>query len=221
MNILIISDLHLSRHFDSRKFNLLKKLIGSVDHVIINGDFWEGYEITFEEFLKTNWKQLFPLLKSKKTVYIYGNHDPEDMEDNRVELFSDIQTRAYTLKVGEKELVFEHGNRLCPLLDERFVWDFLPEKGQKIAHDLADSIQHILTRCGEPVVKFFFKRLNKRIIKKATHELKPNQILVCGHTHCSQFTPEDNFINTGFFNFGYAQYLIIEGEKLIPKNERY
>ena len=43
MKTLIISDTHLYHVFDKRKFFLLKKLFSSVDQVILNGDFWDGY----------------------------------------------------------------------------------------------------------------------------------------------------------------------------------
>ena len=63
MKILVFSDTHLSSTFEEKKFNLLKEIISRADRVIINGDFWEGYLISFKEFLDSRWKELFPLLK--------------------------------------------------------------------------------------------------------------------------------------------------------------
>ena len=66
MKILVISDSHLDQNFEQDKLIFLKQLVESVDQVIINGDFWEGYSISFEEFLNSPWKELLPLLKKKK-----------------------------------------------------------------------------------------------------------------------------------------------------------
>ncbi|MBI3955332.1 metallophosphoesterase, partial [Candidatus Gottesmanbacteria bacterium] len=75
MHTIIISDLHLTRRFEKRKFNFLKKIIERSDQVVINGDLWDYYFSSFSQFVRSPWRQLFPLLKEKKTVYLYGNHD--------------------------------------------------------------------------------------------------------------------------------------------------
>ncbi len=67
--ILIFSDTHLTTKYDRKKFELLSKLIGSSDRVIINGDFYEGYVINFGQFIASPWRNLFPLLKEKKAIY--------------------------------------------------------------------------------------------------------------------------------------------------------
>ncbi|KKP50689.1 MAG: hypothetical protein UR42_C0024G0015, partial [Candidatus Roizmanbacteria bacterium GW2011_GWA2_33_33] len=50
MNILVFSDTHLYLPFDGKKFNFLKKIISDSDQVIINGDFFDDYMISFDEF---------------------------------------------------------------------------------------------------------------------------------------------------------------------------
>ena len=52
--ILIFSDSHLSPRFNQAYFNKLANLIEQADQVIINGDFWEGYFYSFDEFLNSN-----------------------------------------------------------------------------------------------------------------------------------------------------------------------
>ena len=99
MNILVFSDTHLYLPFDGKKFNFLKKIISDSDQVIINGDFFDDYMISFDEFIKSPWNQLFPLLKKKKAIYIFGNHDQEKFSDKRLNLFSDVQVTSYKLQV--------------------------------------------------------------------------------------------------------------------------
>jgi len=62
MNILVFSDTHLYLPFDQKKFNFLKKIISESGQVIINGDFFDGYMNKFDEFCKSSWNKLFPLL---------------------------------------------------------------------------------------------------------------------------------------------------------------
>ncbi|MBI4226199.1 metallophosphoesterase family protein, partial [Candidatus Roizmanbacteria bacterium] len=118
MKILIFSDSHLTENFEEKKFNFLKKIIQQSDSVIINGDFWDGYRTTFDRFISSDWNKLFPLLKSKKTVYIHGNHDRETYIDQNASLFSDLQTHTYRLQLNGKVFIIEHGHRFYPLFDE-------------------------------------------------------------------------------------------------------
>jgi predicted phosphodiesterase len=99
MKILVISDVHLDNAFEKPKYRFLKKIIRRADRVIINGDFWDGYLVKFQQFIQSPWKSLFPLLKSKKTIYIYGNHDKKILSDKHTALFSDIQTRLKFQKI--------------------------------------------------------------------------------------------------------------------------
>ena len=99
MKILVISDVHLDNAFEKPKYRFLKKIIRRADRVIINGDFWDGYLVKFQQFIQSPWKSLFPLLKSKKTIYIYCNHDKKILSDKHTALFSDIQTRLKFQKI--------------------------------------------------------------------------------------------------------------------------
>ncbi len=83
MKTIVLSDTHLYEEFDEKKFNFLKRIISKVDRVIINGDFWDSYICSFSDFINSPWKKLFPLLKTKKTVYIYGNHDKKSLTDKK------------------------------------------------------------------------------------------------------------------------------------------
>ena len=116
-NILVFSDTHLYLPFDQKKFNFLKKIISESDRVIINGDFFDGYMIKFSKFIDSPWNQLFPLLKNKKTVYIFGNHDKKEFSDKRLSLFSDSQVSNYQLPTTHYNLIFTHGDDTRPTPD--------------------------------------------------------------------------------------------------------
>ena len=99
MRYLIFSDTHLTPKYEPKKFAVLKNAIEQADRVIINGDFWEGFVCTFNEFVESPWsKELFPLLKKKKAVYLFGNHDRESLANERASLFSDKQMKKYSFK---------------------------------------------------------------------------------------------------------------------------
>ena len=73
MKTIIFSDTHIGKRCDRRRFEYLKKIISDADRVIINGDF-RDHVVKSDKFMNSKWKELFPLLKSKKTIFIYGNH---------------------------------------------------------------------------------------------------------------------------------------------------
>lgn len=218
MRILVFSDTHLTLPFDERKYNFLKRIISQADNVIINGDFWEGYQITFEQFINSSWKKMFPLLKAKNAVYIYGNHDKKILSDERVSHFSILQTYQYKLKFNGKEFIFEHGNRLCPFFDDVLKLQHPPF----LLARLIDNFGRFLIRkYKKSFIKFIYSRFNKVIKKKIKEQFTAKQILVCGHTHYAELDLKNRFINTGFNKYGLAQYLIIDGDKIIPKEDWY
>ena len=64
--ILIFSDTHLTKRFEEKKYNLLVRLVSSSDRVIINGDFWDSWFVSFKDFLGSKWNKLFPLLRERE-----------------------------------------------------------------------------------------------------------------------------------------------------------
>lgn len=211
MKILIFSDSHLTENFEEKKFNFLKKIIQQSDSVIINGDFWDGYRTTFDRFISSDWNKLFPLLKSKKTVYIHGNHDRETYIDQNASLFSDLQTHTYRLQLNGKVFIIEHGHRFYPLFDE-----ILPRILNKVSTIIVGFFLRNIS-----LLRFILKRANRIIKIKVQKELKNNEIFVCGHSHWAEFDLKNQFINTGFIEDGLAKYLLIHNGRLIPKIERY
>ncbi len=53
MKTLIFSDTHLTNKPDPKRMAFLKKIINEADRVIINGDFWDGVFISFDQFLSS------------------------------------------------------------------------------------------------------------------------------------------------------------------------
>lgn len=226
MKVLLFSDSHLDKKFDEKKFKFLEKIISEADKVIILGDFWEGSLISFDEFVKSPWNKLFPLLKNKKAVYIYGNHDKKEASDDKVKLFSDSQADKYTFTSDGKTFVAEHGDRFFrnhatyyltyggPLksifMSKLFItWQFL-------------ILEDFLTKTfGTNFLKKRSLRFNKHIKKVMIKDFKNGEILICGHTHATEIDLENNFINTGIVRHGLGQYVIIDDGKVQLKEEWY
>lgn len=218
MKILVFSDSRLTDKFEEKKFKFLKKIISQADKVIINGDFWDGYRTTFERFINSQWKKLLPLLKSKNTIYAYGNHDKKIFSDKRTKLFSAIQTERYQLKIDNKLFTFEYGHRLCPFLDDKLRLERVP----KFITALLGKIHELMVKkYGKKFLKIVFKRFNKTIKKKLNGILADNQIYCCGHTHWAEVDIKNKFANSGIIRHGLGQYLIINNGRIELKEEWY
>ncbi|OGK51246.1 hypothetical protein A2966_03440 [Candidatus Roizmanbacteria bacterium RIFCSPLOWO2_01_FULL_41_22] len=216
MRTLVISDTHLGLSIDEYKYRFLETVIRQSDRVIINGDFWEGFLYGFNQFLDSPWKRLFPLLKKRHTIYIYGNHDRPELMDERTKLFSDLQTHRHKERLNGKSLVFEHGHNYVSF-SQKVDGIRLP----KLVNYL-NLIEKVLVRkINFKYAKMFLSRYNREIKIKTKPFLIENEIFVCGHTHCSETDFRNNFINTGFIKHGLAQYLIIEDHTLTSHEEWY
>ncbi len=218
MKVLVISDSHLDQNFERSKLSFLKKQIESVDQVIINGDFWEGYYFTFDEFLNSPWKELFPLLKKKKTVYIFGNHDKEVLSDKRIDKFCDSSHMRYKLHTPNYIYVFEHGNRLAPYLDDIFKVKKLPKNLNVILGELEGLAVRLF---GAKGLSYLYGRFNLSIKEKIKSELKKNEVLVTGHTHVAEVDLKNKYINDGLIRHGLAHYLIIQNGIPTLHKEKY
>jgi len=212
MKYLIFSDTHLTPQFDSRKFTVLKEAIEQADRVIINGDFWEGYNKQFDAFADSYWsKTLFPLLKKKKTIYLFGNHDAKEFVNLRVSLFSDEQKKNHVLKSGKNIFYITHGDEIYPLPD-------FPAWVVSVLNFLEDSMFKLF---GNRFIKLAYSRMNKAIKKKIRGKYKDNEFLVMGHTHCEEIDLPNNFINDGCIKHGFAQYIFIEDGVVTAVEKKY
>lgn len=215
MRTIIISDLHLTRRFEKRKFNFLKKIIEQSDQVIINGDLWDYYFLNFSQFVQSRWNQLFPLLKEKRTIYLYGNHDRKKWCDSRVNEFSVKQGDRFNIKVNNTYLRIEHGNRIAKAPDDKYPW----------VTDFRSTTAIFIVILG----KFLRSKLGKKILKNLNKQMliwwkennKPNDWLICGHSHYKEYNSTQRFINTGYIGYGIGQYLMIDDEDFQLIEDRY
>lgn len=225
MQVLVFSDTHLTHRFNQKKFNFLEDLIKSVDKVIINGDFWEGYIINFEKFLNSPWQQLFPLLKSKDTVYCYGNHDKESRCDHQVEVFSNYQTNELEINLFGQKFLIKHGygfgskilDKPTRCLDSKIIQKavlplilenrFFEEKSSSLL--------------GSSFYKFFFKKIrqHKSLYNYALSLANQDYNCVFSHSHYPFLA--DNYANTGTILNNWASFLIIEDGELSLYKQKY
>ena len=214
MNILVISDTHLSLPFEEKKFRFLETLIKKHDQVIIDGDFWEGFLISYDKFVASPWRALFPLLKQKNSIYIFGNHDLEEFGNGTFDSFSVKQTDRYEAKVNGHVFVFEHGHRLLPLDGD--------DDSKKIRNTkYMDRVEKYMIKGFGAKYQKLLKPYNKKIKKQLPRELKQTEYYVCGHTHCAEIDHKNRFINTGVIKHGLAQYLVIRNNIPHLKQEKY
>lgn len=221
MKIAIFSDSHLNTTYDQKKFNFLKKIISSVDRIIINGDFWEGFDMTFEEFVNSSWKRLFPLLLKKKAVYIYGNHDEKSFSNEKTKLFSTLQTYQYRLKLNGKTYLIEHGHRFLPLVDKFFMkyLGFLPPKWLNQWYEKFEG--SMLRLFGKKYFENVYRGFNEEMKNKGLKTLKRNEFFIFGHSHLQERDQKNKYINSGLVRHGLGQYILIEDNDIRLKEEWY
>lgn len=218
MRLLIFSDTHLTKDFRQKEFNFLKSIITDSDQVVINGDFWDGYIVNFDEFVKSEWSKLFPLLKKKKTTYLYGNHDKEDFLDQRVNLFSEAQQYSLSIKTKYKEIVVEHGNRFLHFIDERVKTSMIPKS---FAQQALDFENFLVRGFGTSLIQKVYKIYNNRMKQNMLSKIKHNQVFICGHTHLAEIDLSRNFINSGMVGYGLGQYLLMENDEIEDREVWY
>lgn len=204
MKILVISDTHFGPKVDGR-LDKLKELIFKYDKVIINGDFFERYLQTFDQFINSGWSELFPLLKSKDAVYIYGNHDKKEFSDERTSLFSNFQGDSYELTSGNKTFHFTHGHLFHQGVEEKY-------KAILYVKPLTAFVffgGNLIYRTGIYFLFPFARRMNKRIYNSWMNKGE-DKILICGHSHLATISEDKRYFNSGLIRWNYFSYIEIE-----------
>ena len=222
--ILIISDTHLTKRFDKKKYDFLKKLIANSDKVIINGDFWDSWFTTFDDFVHSKWQGLFPVLLEKEAVYIFGNHDLKKETDDRIKLFSVKGVESYDLEYDDEIYHIEHGRRILELEKDRFlltygqIMQILENHNFKVMFWILNLLEIISYKIFEEKM-MYTKFAHKRnfILKRA----EKHSWLVCGDTHCPEIDNARQFANSGCILHGYATYLTIDIGKVSLHAETY
>jgi predicted phosphodiesterase len=212
MSTLVFADTHFGKKFHQRQFDALKTLISKSGRIIINGDFWEGLGISFDDFIKSDWNKLFPLLKEKETIYVYGNHDDKIYSDDRVYLFCHQAVSEYLLNTPSQSYLFRHGHQfLFPRHSDECIRKHIKQAGtrwRRFRLAVANIIQSVGFGLFGPKILPGF--LNYISAKDRRSIGIPGQLLVCGHTHRPYINKKGGFLDIGFFNFGWANYLLID-----------
>lgn len=212
---LIFSDTHFTSQVDRPRLDYIAKLITQADQVIINGDFFDGYLVTFDTFLTSGWSALFPLLQ-KKTTYLYGNHDKASMSDARVQAFSSAQDYKLEFALGQTQVVVMHGDALSPSLDGMLPWAMgllgsLYPGWLLIESNLANAL---------PPVKWVLdgKRQLKNVrIARYAKTLPNEQVLIAGHSHIPYSSAR--YYNPGRFSTHFARYVLLGEDGSISVHE--
>lgn len=222
--ILIFSDTHFGKEFQIERFEFLANAINNHDKVIILGDFYESYSISFDQFLKTEWGRLFPLLKAKHAIYIPGNHDHEASRFKEEALvFCDEVLDELVVESGDEKFKFFHGHELCVTSDIKFKAYLLPRFIQRIllrVNRYSKRQQKHITFLQEQYrsgAKKFSSRDNELLkikIKKASFD-ESEFWSICGHTHLPDIDTVAKFANCGFVGIGFYSYLTLQNGQLI------
>ncbi len=219
MKVLILSDTHFYEEFDQVRFDYIAALLKTADKVIINGDFWDGYLVSFDQFVNSNWNQLFPLLKKKQAIYLYGNHDLPQFADERVSLFSVQQDQSYELVVAGQKYIIQHGHRVAPEFDARhprlvkFISQHLPFLARAVT--LLDPGEHFWAKIYKKLYLNYGHLVTQaKMLKYVAAHPDQQSIFIFGHCHLPLQAPDKRVYIPGEFWAGHARYLIIEDGKI-------
>jgi UDP-2,3-diacylglucosamine pyrophosphatase LpxH len=229
LKILLISDLHLTSNFDKRKFDFLRKTFASADQIILVGDFWDQWFTTFDKFLNSEWSHLFPILKSKNTIYICGNHDPLDKVYVKANVFCSQYSNTFEFDLPQTKYYVIHGDALTKNKHQRKVEFYIKihkyiekQPWRVIFYSTKNFIeQSIFKILGYKKFFQFGGIANHHNQTMKEYKLQKNQqnkeiyktYLVCGDSHRPEIDEEIGYINTGFVKYGFASYVMIENAK--------
>jgi UDP-2,3-diacylglucosamine pyrophosphatase LpxH len=167
--------------------------------------------------VNSKWQLLFPLLKARDTVYVFGNHDRQEWTDQRVNQFSVCQRKGICIQNGTKHLLVTHGDAIIPVYE-----DFIPGRSLRF---LCSRTWIRLEAIGIRLVGKRFSRVgaatNATLKTFAKQRLDEDEILVCGHSHLSEYDLDSNFINLGLHRQGLGQYLMVDDHAIELLEETY
>ena len=190
----VFSDTHLPPVVEPARLRYLARISSWADKIFILGDLWDSSLCIFDQFVNSNWQVLFPIWQDREAEYFFGNHDPEEICDERVNYFSVRQHQSLDTEIEGLKLHFEHGHRIVRTHNPLWVW-------------------------GPWAVKFRDWGGTQKLEGIARQD--PERIFVCGHTHAAVLDLKNRYGNCGFTDFGWGQYLLIEDGKIQLIQERY
>lgn len=216
MKTLIFSDTHLTHYFNEDLFDYIAKLVKNADQVIINGDFWDAYLTTFDQFYSSEWKKLFPLLKKKKTVYVTGNHDKPEFMDERVYLFCDVQTLSYNFESNGKSFCIQHGHLISPAADVR--WLYKNPNFVRLFYRVLVYIKQKSSLFSYLINTVYQEKKDKEqlaeFIEYAQKYTKKKLYFIFGHCHIKHSDEKNKIFTAGFLEDAQYSYINIESGKI-------
>ena len=227
MQYLLISDTHLAAgNYDPKFCDRLLKLIEEYPRVIIMGDFFDAYLSTFDAFLRSGWKRLFPALLKKKAIYIYGNHDrPEFMNELTTE-FSVEQTYRKVLEVEDVLITLQHGHLYAPDFDGKFPWfsyylSWLYPRYHRHASEQTWLNRLFLKAYNDNKNKLLHADMKRAItrFKEKNKDMRDNW-QITGHSHIQEVDYKLRYINIGATLSKSLEYVVIDtsGTMLVVKD---
>lgn len=210
IDTLIISDIHLGDQI-VRSRELLALLQGyDMETLILNGDILNG--LKFQRLHSDHWKilsALRELTKTKKVIWIHGNHDADVTIISR--LLGIKTMNKYLWEAGGKKFLAIHGHQFDRFLNDSF-----------LVSQAAFFIYNLLKKSaiGRFVLDYMknnnqaWKRNSEGVARGALRlALVMNADFVfCGHTHQidEQVSGKIKYFNTGSWTEAPSAYITIK-----------
>lgn len=221
--ILVISDLHLGyEKCNSNAFsNFLDNYSSKIDDLILLGDFFDFWRKNNAEIVLEYEKLLEKLLDlgAERIHYIAGNHDYYMMKlrERYDENFPFEVKKNLRLTDGDKKFYFTHGYEFEAVQLEPFTIDMYEEFSEKMCYSeeviggVAGQIWDIFQKTDikeklekNPRERFETSEESLKIYKMAVSTgkcylfgMKPDEILIFGHTHGPFINNDKTVVNTG------------------------
>lgn len=208
MQTIIVSDIHLTHHFDERKYRFLHALFSRADRVILNGDIWDSFHSDWARFSQSSWRHLFPLLRSKQAVYIFGNHD-EFVYTPEPWLLATDWGDDLDLPWNGTSLHIEHGHAIGHSFDINHPW-------------LANLFREVVPYRLWSFRDVEWNRRTDRAMRIAAAQIYgPHQTLIVGHSHLPAVDLHQNYANSGFIYGGKASWIEMTPTSLQLQTAKY
>lgn len=220
MATFVFADTHLSEQFDPQLYAALQQRILAADTVIILGDLWDWYRCSFDDFYKSEWSKLFPLFLSKKSYYIFGNHDKAEFMDERVKEISQWTGEAINLDLDGVFIHCEHGDAIAPSKDHYFPRISKLSRGIYSRYFPNENEVSRKAKWISRAVNLTQWSVHLRMIKYV-HTHTSDRVRLMGHSHIPTADPAHQYFNPGASGFGWLRYLWIEEGSIDLKQEPY
>jgi predicted phosphodiesterase len=208
MRTIVFSDTHLTDDFDQVQCDYIVKLVQSVDQVILNGDFWDGYLSKYEDFSRS-WQPLLSALASANTLYIPGNHDRLEWISGKASAFAKVHDREVRLQLGETCYRIQHGHKIAHEFDDRHLTltHFFARLYWIVVWLRKNWLLGGLLRLHE---QFVSNVLEKQLLLYARKHAAQSECFIFGHTHLTTNLPEQHYLNPGISTNRVFRYISID-----------